>query len=78
MLLQFVLFREAKSYNEIKQAFTEYSDSRKMMDGPGKSNERKGVRFTVQNEPKDSRIEDLRKQVENLHLMVTKQPRSAR
>ena len=65
MLLQFLLFRGAKSYNEIKQACTEYSDNRKMMDGPGKSNEIKGVRFTVQNEPEDSRIENLYKQVEN-------------
>ena len=78
MLLQFVLFRRAKIFNEIKQAYTEYSDNLKMMDGPGKSNEGKGLRFTVQNEPKDSRIEDLCKQVENLNLMVTKQPRSAR
>ena len=78
MLLQFVLFRGAKIYNQIKQACVEYADNRKMMDGPGKNNERKGVRFTVQSEPKNSRIEDLSKQVGNLHLMVTKQPRLAR
>ena len=78
MLLQFVLFRGAKNYDEIKQACVEYSDNRKMMDGPITNNERKGVRFTVQSEPKDSRIDDLRKKVENLHLMVTKQHRSAR
>ena len=77
-LLQFVLFRGAKSHNEIKQACVEYSDNRKMMDGPVTSNGSKGVRFTVQIEPKDLRIEDVCKQVENLHLMVTNQHRSAR
>ena len=49
-----------------------------MMDRPVTNNEIKGVRFTVQSEPKDSRINDLCKQVESLHLMVTIQPRSAR
>ena len=33
MLQQFVLFRGAKSHNEIKQACIEYADSHKMMDG---------------------------------------------
>ena len=49
-----------------------------MMDGPVTNKERKGVRFTVQSELKNSRIDDLCKQVENLYLMVTKQTRSAR
>ena len=78
MLLQFVRFRGAKSYNEINQTCVEYSDKLKMMDGPVTKNGNKGVRFTVQIESKDSRIEDLCKQAENLHLMATKQPRPAR
>ena len=72
MLLQFVLFSGAKIYNEIKQACIEYSNSRRMMDGPVTTNERKGVRFTVHSGLKDSRIEALCKQVENLHLMGTR------
>ena len=38
ILLQFVLFRGAKSYKQIKQACIEYSDNRKMMDGPVTTN----------------------------------------
>ena len=74
MLLQFVLFRGAKNYNEIKQACVAYCDNQKMIDAPVTNDETKGVRFTVQSKPKDSRIYDLCKQVENLHLMVRKRP----
>ena len=56
MLLQFVLLRVAKSYNEIKESCVEYSNKRKMMDGPVTNNGGKGVRFTVQSKPKDSRM----------------------
>ena len=65
MLLQFVLFRGAKSYNEIKQACIEYSDNRKMMDRLVMNIERKEVRLTVQGDPKDSRIENLCSQWKN-------------
>ena len=78
MLLQFVLVRRAKSYNEIELSSVEYSDNCRMMDGPVANSGRKGVRFIVQNEPKDSGIEGLCLQVESFHLMVTKQPPSAR
>ena len=57
--MQVVLFRGAKSYYEIKHARIEYSDNRKMMDGPVTNNGSMGVRFTVQSEQKDYRIEDL-------------------
>ena len=77
-LLQFVLFRGEKSKNQIKQACVEYADNRKMMEGAVKNKERKGIRFRVQSNPKDYRIHDLCKQVENFHLMVIKKPRSAR
>ena len=43
MLLQFVQFRGAKSDNEIKRACVEYSDNRKMMNGPVSNNGRKGL-----------------------------------
>ena len=49
----------------------------KVMDGSVTNNKRKGVRFTVQSEPKDFRIEDICEKMENLHLIVTKQSRSA-
>ena len=43
ILLQFVLFRGAKSYNEINHACIEYSDNSKMIDRPVTNNGSKEV-----------------------------------
>ena len=59
VLLKFVLFRGAKSYSEIDDACMEYAYKLKMQDGTVINKGKKGVRFTVQSEPKYTRIKDL-------------------
>ena len=78
ILLLFVLFKGEKSCNEIKEACIEYVDKLLTMDGTVTKKRNKCAGFTVQSEPKDSRIEDPCKLVENFHLMMTKKPLPAR
>ena len=74
--LQFVLYRSAKDYESEKKLCVEYAENLKMMGGTTTT---KIVRSEKRDkDSKDSKIDELCKQVENLHLMMTKQPRVPR
>ena len=72
MLLQFVLFRGAKDYISVKKACLEFAENKKMLDSPS------SVPTATNTDRKDERIDELCKQIENLHLLMSKQNRPPR
>ena len=78
-LLQFVLFRGAKNYDEVKKYCLDYADNQKMMGI--KSNDPQNIQskgHMDRERPADSRIDELCRKVENLHLMISKPTRPPR
>ena len=75
MFFQFVLLKGSKNYEGIKKACLEYAENIKMLDGTTNSILQQTKKFDK--DPKEATIDELCKQVENLHLMMMKQPRQA-
>ena len=78
-LLQFVLFRGAKNYDEVKKYCLEYAGNQKMMGM--KNNDPQDVQtkgHMNRKRPEDSRIDELCRKVENLHWMFSKPTRPPR
>ncbi len=75
MFFQFLLFRGSKNYEGIKKACLEYAESIKLIDGTAASIFQPTKKFD--NDPKEAKIDELYEQVDNLHLMMMKQPRQA-
>ncbi len=79
LLLQFVLFRGTKDYEEVKQYCTDYADNQKMMSAPsGSRGERPGNIRLPARTSNDTRIDDLCREVEKLHLLMSNGPRNQR
>ncbi len=74
MFFQFV-FKGSKNYEGIKKACLEYAENIKMLDGMTKSIFQQTKKFDK--DPKETKDDELCKQVENFHLMMMKQPRQA-
>ena len=72
MFYQFLLFKGSRNYEGIKKACLEYAENIKMLD------ETTTLIFqqlkNSDKDPKEAKIDELRKQVENLLLMMVKQP----
>ena len=75
MFFQFVLFRESKNNEGIKKACMEDAEKIKMMDGTAAPSFQQTKK--LDKNPKEIKIDELCEQVENLHLMMMKQPRQA-
>ncbi len=75
MLFQFVLFRGSKNYEGIKKASLEYAENIKMIDGTAATIFQQTKKFAK--DPKEASIDELCKQVKNLHLLLMKQPMHA-
>ncbi len=75
MGFQFVLFKGSKDNEGIRKACLEYAETIKMLDVTTTSISQKTKKFDK--DPKESKIDELCNQVENLHLMMMKQPRQA-
>ena len=76
MLFQFMLFRGSKNYKGIKKACLKYAKNIKVIDRTAAPIFPKIKKFDK--DPKETKIGELCKQVENLHLMMMKQVRQLR
>ena len=71
-LIRFVVLRSARTYGEVKEACVEYAENHGVLGSrPGRSQD---VR-KVEDKKSDDDIEDLRRQIESMKLMLTKQQR---
>ncbi len=70
MFFRFVLFKESKDYEGVKKACLECAENIKMLDDSTTSIFQNTKKFD--RKPKEGKIDELCKQVENLHLMMTK------
>ncbi len=70
MFFRFLLFRGSKNYEGIKKAFLEYAANIKMVDGTAVPIFQQTKKFDK--DPKEIKIDELCKQVENLSLMTMK------
>ena len=75
MLFQFVLFLGSRNYPGIKKPCLEYAENIKMKIGTAAPIFQLTKKFDK--DPKETKIDELCKQVENHHLMMMKQPRQA-
>ncbi len=75
MFFQFVWFRGSENNDEINKACLEYAENIKMTDGTAVLIFQKTKKFNK--DPKETKIDELCKQGENLHLIMMKQPRQA-
>ena len=71
MFFQYVLFRGSKNYGGIKNTCLEYAENIKMMDGTAASIFQQTKKFDK--DRKETKIDELCKQVENLRLMMMKE-----
>lgn len=77
MILHFIFFRGAKDYEDVKRYCLEYAGDQKMMDTPCSNYATAGPSVKSWKQPQgDVRMDELCREVENLHLLMTKQPRS--
>ena len=75
MVFQFKLFRRSKNYEGIKKPCLEYAENIKMIGVWTAALFQQAKKFGKN--PKEDKIDELCKQVENLHLTMMKQPRQA-
>ncbi len=79
LLLQFVLLRGAKSYDEVKKYCTDYAENQKMMKNPaGKQMNQVPTRKNNARFSNDTHIDELCREVEKLHLFMSRVPRNQR
>ena len=75
MFFQFVLFKRSKNYEGIMKACLEDAENIKTLDGTTTSIFQQTKKFDK--DTKEAKIDELRKPVENIHLMMIKQLRQA-
>ena len=74
-VFQFVLLKGSKKYERMRKACLEYYENIKMLDGTATSTFLRTMK--LYKDSKEANIDELCKQVENLHFTIRKQPRQA-